>query len=449
MSETVKEPQVQDEVLAEIKKLNEDTETQYTQLRKDWKALETEYKSNSAGNETKIAKLEEAVTTRQAELDKTNNELNKRMDQIEVAIKRPSAISAPVSDADAKLARDFMISCMIAKKNLPSPEKLIGMEPDVEHFKRYSSLVETALRRGHEHGVFTPEQMKDLSVGIDSDGGYTVTPQMSSRIVQRIYESDPIRQLATVETISTDALELMVDWDEFGAGWEGETETGSKTTTADMGKKKISAWTQYAKPRATQNLLDDSAINIEQWISNKVADRFSRLEAAAFVTGDGRGKPRGFLTYDDGTNYGQIEQVAMGAASDVTADGFIDLKYALKEFYLDRGTFLMNRTTVRDTMKLKDGTGNYIWKPAFSADQPSTILSLPVRMSTTMPEIAANALSVALADWTTTYTIVDRMGIMVQRDPYTVKPLIEFYTTRRVGGDVTNYESIKIGKISA
>ena len=204
----------------------------------------------------------------------------------------------------------------------------------------------------------------------------------------------------------------------------------------------------YAKPRATQQLLEDSAINIEQYIANKVAEKMGRYESAAFVTGDGVGKPRGFLTYDTGTDYGQIEQIDMGAAAVLTADGFIKIKYSLVEDYLNRGTWLMNRTTVRDAMLLKDGNGNYIWKPSIAVDAPSTILSLAVRMATSMPAVAANALSIVLADFNEAYTIVDRLGVTVQRDPYTVKPFVEFYTRKRVGGDVVNFQAMKIGKIS-
>ena len=141
----------------------------------------------------------------------------------------------------------------------------------------------------------------------------------------------------------------------------------------------------------------------------------------------------------------------MGHATALTADGFIDIKYSLKEQFLGMATaWLMNRSTVAAAMKLKDGTGNYIWKPSMLASDPgSSILGIPVRMSTTMPAVAAGALSVALADWKEAYTIVDRLGITIQRDPYTVKPLVEFYTRKRVGGDVTNFEAIKIGVISA
>ena len=162
----------------------------------------------------------------------------------------------------------------------------------------------------------------------------------------------------------------------------------------------------------------------------------------------GVGMNRGFLTYANGTNYGQIERTNMQAAAAVTADGFVAVKYSMIEQFLGRGTWLMNRTTVRDTMYLKDGEGRYIWKPGFQDDSQASILGSPVRMSTSMPAVAAGALAVAFADWAEAYMVVDRLGITIQRDPYTQKPMIEFYTRKRVGGDVVNYQAIKLGNIA-
>jgi len=294
----------------------------------------------------------------------------------------------------------------------------------------------------------SPDMFKALSVGIDPDGGYTVSPYMSNRVVEQMYEMDPVRQLASVESITTNAIEFMVDRGQAGFGWESETSAGAETTTPDFGKKRIPVHIMYAKPRATQQLLEDSGINIESWIANKVADRFARVEGAAFVLGDGVGKPRGVLTYPNGTARGQIEWVNMGAAATLTGDGFIQIKYHLNEYFLNRGTWLMSRGTLAAAMILKDGTGNYLWKPSNIADDPSsTMLGLPVRMSPSVPAVAANALSVVLADWKSAYLIVDRLGITVQRDPYTVKPFVEFYTRKRVGGDVMDYDAVKIGYI--
>jgi HK97 family phage major capsid protein len=357
-----------------------------------------------------------------------------------------------------KEAIEFQIACAVNKSKKEYGLQIedcdrINANPDVENYQKYQKVFNKFLRRtgGSKDAIMEPEESKTLSVGVDPDGGYTVTPQMASTIITTIRESDPIRQLAAVESISTDSIEWLVDVDQMGAGWETETAPGAATSTANFNKKQIWAHTMYAKVLATQKLLEDSSLNIENWIANKIGDRFGRLEGAAFVTGTGIGQPRGFLTYGDGTAWGTVEQVHMGHATALTADGFIDVKYHLVEAYIERANaWLMARSTLAAAMKLKDGSGEYIWKPSLIAlDPSSSILGIPVKMSTTMPVIAANALSVALADWKSAYTIVDRLGITVQRDPYTSKPFVEFYTRKRVGGDITNFHAIKIGTIEA
>jgi len=292
-----------------------------------------------------------------------------------------------------------------------------------------------------------------LRLGSDPDGGYTVTPAMSSKIVERLFEIDPIRQLASVETISTDALEMMEDVNEAGGDWESETVANDESETPQWKKKRIPVHVLAARPRATQVLLDDSGLNVESWLANKVADKFGRTEAAAFVTGNGVGKPTGFMTYGNWTTAGtyehaKIERVNMGNATEFTTDGLTDVKYQMIEQHLMVGTWLTNRLNVRDIMKLKDGDGQYIWRPGITVGQPASLLGLPIRMATTIATTAAAALAIALADWKAVYQIVDRQGINVQRDPFTVKPFVEFYTRKRVGGDVINFQAIKIGVIA-
>jgi HK97 family phage major capsid protein len=316
--------------------------------------------------------------------------------------------------------------------------------------KYYRLLFNKYLRNHGDERALSPEDFKLLQVGVDPDGGYTVTPFMSSRIMQRIYEGDPIRQLCTTQAITTEAYEELVDWGDAGAEWESETVSTTDATTPTWNKKRIGTHSLATRPKVTQTMLEDSSINIESWLSDKIANRFARTEGVAFVSGNGVGRPRGFLTYASGTTFGTVEQIAMGHATALTADGFISVKYGLKEYYLDRGTWLMNRTTLAAAMKLKDGMGDYIWKPGMLANDPySTLLGLPARMSTSMPTVAASALSVVLADWTRSYIIVDRLGITMLRDPYTAKPSVEFYTRKRLGGDVVDFDAMKIGIISA
>ena len=473
------EPEVVKQVQVEIAKLGENTKANYDELRKAHESLKklVDEKGDSMDAETKgqITKLSEDITTRQDAIDKTIADTKtaittdidtkltelatKRIDAIETAIGRLPKENPSASAADmVKETKQFVIDAM-ANRNKGdkaiTPEEIDAMEFNVDEYKAYTKAFRGFLRRDERMNISAvPEHLKALSVGIDPDGGYTVTPAMSNRIVKRLYEADPIRELSASESITTGALEWMVDYDEAGWGWEAETIAGGETTTPQLYKKRIPVHVMYAKPRASQTLLEDSGINIENWLADKVSNRFMRGEGAAFVNGDGVGKPRGFLTYANYTaagvdEWGKVEQINMKHATDITADGFIAVKYSLVEQYLNRGTWVMNRLTVAETMYLKDGMGNYLWKPGFDTDKNSTILGLPVRMSTTMPVMGvAGREPVALADWAEAYMVVDRLGITIQRDPFTVKPMIEFYTRKRVGGDVINYQAIKLGTMA-
>lgn len=443
-------------VAKEVQLIGANTKENYENLQKSYKALkDTVDKQEKNGEDwQKAVKLAAEISTRQEEMDKGVASLKASQEAIEVMLKRSPLVGDMSPEKKEKLDTEIK---QFAAEILTIQKKGTGVTiEDLDSFMKtdvpktldnYKRAFEKFAR--HQNDLLTPEDRKDLSVGIDPDGGYTVTPAMSARIIQKLYESDPIRQLASVESITGERIELLVDIDQADTGWETETVSGAKTDTARLEKKAIHVGTMYARPRATQNILDDSGINIETWLANKIAQRLSRTEGAAFVTGDGAGKPRGFLTYANGTTYGTIEQVAMGAAANLTADGFVQLKYHLLEGHLGAMTaWLMNRTTVMAAMLLKNGNGDYIWKQGLQNDASSNILGIPVRMSTTMPVVAANALAVALADWSETYLIVDRMGISVQRDPFTIKPFVEFYTRKRVGGDVVNFDTIKIGVIS-
>ncbi len=400
-----------------------------------------------------LAKLGDDITTRQDEMDKATAAQVKRMDDIETAMKRTGPSGPEQKDMDRliKEAREFYVHCNASGDGVKY-QQMKSHEVNMEEYQEYCKAFPDYLRVD-EKGL-TPEGAKSLQVGIDADGGYTVTPEMSNRIVTRVFESDPIRQLAGIMSISTGALEMLEDVDEADAEWEGERIATDETGTPKWKKKRIPVNIMSARPRATQTLLDDSGVNIESWLSNKVSDKFARTEGAAFVTGDGLGKPTGFGTYADWTTagtfeYGKIERQNMGHATEFTTDGLIDVKYRMTEQYLDRGTWLTNRLNVRDIMKLKDGDGQYIWRAGLEAGAPSILLGLPIRMATTVATAGAGALAIYLADWKEAYLIVDRQGISVQRDPYTVKPFIEFYTRKRVGGDVVNFQAIKIGVVAA
>lgn len=315
------------------------------------------------------------------------------------------------------------------------------------HAREYGKAFCNYLRKGMDAGL-EMMQTKALSVGSDPDGGYLVTSAMSSKIIQAIFETSPIRQLSSVETISTEALELIDDHDQAVAGWVAETGSISETASPTIAKKYIPTHQLYAQPKATQKLVDDSAIDVESWLSGKIADIFARKENTAFVSGNGVGQPRGILTYAAGTSWGQIQQVNSGSSGNVTADAIINLFFSLKDAYAKRATFLMNRTVLQSVRLLKATTNEYLWQPSLAAGSPDTLMGVPVQMAADMPVAAANSLSVAVGDFKAAYQIVDRQGITILRDPFTEKPFIKFYATKRVGGDVINFDAIKIMKLA-
>lgn len=305
------------------------------------------------------------------------------------------------------------------------------------------------LRKGVEGGL-DALQMKSLSVGTDADGGYLVTNEMSSTIAKIIRTASPLRDIARTETISSDTLDVIEDAGLASASWTTETGAVTDTATPQIGKHSVATYEMYAQPKATQKLLDDAAIDVESWIAEKVGEKFAAMEATAFISGNGTTQPKGILSYAAGTSWGQIEQVNSGVAASLTGDSIINLYYSLKEVYARNASFLMNRAVVQTVRMLKESTtGQYLWQPGLVAGTPDTLLGVPVHQAADMPVAAANALAVAVADFRQAYLIVDRIGLRVLRDPFTDKPFVKFYTTRRVGGEVVNYEAIKLLKLAA
>jgi HK97 family phage major capsid protein len=303
------------------------------------------------------------------------------------------------------------------------------------------------------------EERKALQAGVDSDGGYLMPTPAVGRIVKKVYETSPMRQIASVQMISGDALEGINDLDEASSGWVAETGARAETNTPQVGKYRIEAHEQYAAPKATQKLLDDGAVDVEAWLAGKVADKFSRVENAAFITGDGIGKPRGLTTYvtaatgDGARAWGQLEHVATGQAADFPAanpgDKLFDLIGAMKPAYLQNASFLTTREVITKVRKFKEANTNaYMWQPGLSKGQPDTLLGYPVTNAQDMPALANNSLSLSFGDHKEGYQIVDRIGIRTLRDPYTAKPYVIFYSTKRTGGGVLNFEAIKFLKFS-
>lgn len=317
-------------------------------------------------------------------------------------------------------------------------------KPGNETEKKHSELMSKYLRKGVESA-----ELKAMSVDSDEDGGFLVSPASSSEIVKQVYESSPVRQYSSVQTISTDALEILEDLDEAGSGWVGETQARAETGTPKLKKIIISVHELYAQPKATQKFLDDAAINVESWLAEKVSAKFARDEASAFVAGNGIMKPKGFLSYDAGTAFEQIEQVETAASGVIAGDDIFELEGALKGEYRKNAVWFAKRQTIKAFRKMKDLQGRYLWEPGLNGKGQAMLAGYELVEANDMPAVAGNALSVAFGDFKAGYQIVDRIGIRVIRDIYTAKPHVLFYTTKRVGGGVKNFEAIKLMKIKA
>lgn len=303
------------------------------------------------------------------------------------------------------------------------------------------------------HGL---ETKGGLSSGATS-GGYVVPYETERAIERRLMAASPMREIATVRTVAAGVFRKPVSTAGVASGWVAETAARPETDPATLALLEFPSADLYANPAATQALLDDAMVDLDEWLAAEVEDAFAAQETQAFVNGDGTNKPRGFLSYttvaDAGQTWGQIGYVASGAAGGFAttspADRLIDLIYAPKAQYRPNGRFVMNRKTVSSVRKFKDADGNYIWQPATRLGETASLLGYPVTEIETMPDVAANSLSIAFGDFQRGYLIVDRAGVRVLRDPYSAKPYVLFYTTKRVGGGVQNFDAIKVMKFAA
>lgn len=295
-----------------------------------------------------------------------------------------------------------------------------------------------------------------MSVGDQSSGGYLAPTEWDRTVNKAKRALSPMRRLATVQSTSVNAYTKLWNNDQWGSGWVGETASRPQTTNASLSPVTFGAGEIYAMPAVTQRLLDDSQLDLEAWLANEVAETFSRQEGIAFISGDGVNKPFGLLTYVTGGAAaaqhpgGVLDTVASGHASTIpNPDVLIDFAYALDAPYRQNSTWLMNSATAATIRKFKNSQGDYIWSEGIMADQPPLLLGRPVEFDEGMPNIGAGNLPIAFGDFRAGYLINDRTGIRVLRDPFTNKPYVLFYTTKRVGGGVQDPRAIRLLKVAA
>lgn len=300
---------------------------------------------------------------------------------------------------------------------------------------------------------------KTLSVDSQPNGGYLVRSEVKPGMVQRVFETTPMRELADVQSISSSELEIILDDDEFASGgWVGEQGTRSSTDNGQIGKITIAVHEQCAEPKATQKFLDDASIDVESWISRRVNNILTRTENTSFVSGNGSLKPRGFVDYSAWSSAGvyergKLEHINSGTNGDLTADGLIETQSSLLSEYDSNAVWMLNRMAFNKVKLLKDGQGNYLLNTEGMREGfAPRLLGKPVVFSSDMTapsSFTTGTLAVAYGDFREAYQIVDRIGLNVIRDPYTSKPYVKFYTTKRVGGGAKNFQALKLNKLSA
>jgi HK97 family phage major capsid protein len=420
----------------------------------------------------KVERANTAITDMEAELTKVKN----AMREIETANARYVQHGSPEAQrAENEHARQFL---MLARgHNIEHVS-----DDDLTSYRAYKKALNVYFRKGQQ--ALSDTQIRNaLSTGATTSGGFWLTPDTSGRIVELVFQTSPIRQLASAQSIGTDTLEGYNDLDEASSGWVGETDARPETNTPlSQGKWQIPVYEQYANPKITQKMLDDSFFDVEGWLTRKVANKMSRVENAAFVNANGVNKPRGFLDYgataitgkQSAATWKVLSYMKSGVNNAFPAanagDSIIDLITMLKPEYRTGAAFGSTTRTVAAVRKLKDGQGNYLFFPSFlnGVAQPpataalsssgaatqgnlspaGTLFGFPIYELADMPDFDAGlAFGLVFANWKEAYQIVDHnVGLRVLRDPFTGKPYISYYTTKRVGGDILNFEAAKILK---
>lgn len=377
-----------------------------------------------------------------AEFKATNDErLKAKVDDV-VLTDKLTRLDAAIGDMQSTV--DAHAKEVAALKLNGAGDNVIG---DIARDPEYVGAFKAHMRKGDIQAA--------LNKGVDAEGGYLAPVEWDRTITGKLIETSPIREHASVVTISGNGFRKVFTDRAIASGWVGETAERPATGTPGLTVLDFGTGEIYANPQATQQILDDAAIDLEAWLANEVQSEFSRQENIAFLTGNGVNKPHGLLTYVTGAAnaakhpFGAIKVKNTGAAAAMSdSDKLIDLIYDLPAEYRANAKFFMNRLTQGTVRKLKDGDGNYLWQPSFQAGQAATLAGYDVVEVADMADVGANNIAALFGDMAKTYLVVDRLGIRVLRDPYTSKPYVGFYSTRRVGGGVQNPEAMRALKVA-
>ena len=317
-----------------------------------------------------------------------------------------------------------------------------------------ANFVDRYLRQGHEVGV----ELKSFSGASGGTGGYAVPREIDQLIGATLKGISPIRGVANVVRTGTAGYRKLVSAGGVVSGWASEVGARGETGTPSFNEIAPPSGELYANPAASQAMLDDAQFDVEGWLASEIAREFAVAEGAAFVTGNGVNKPKGFLTYtttaeaDAVRAFGSLQYVASGAAGAFAAspqDRLIDLVQSLRSPYRQGAVFVMNSATLSVIRKMKTSDGAFLWQAGLAAGQPATLLGYPVVEAEDMPDIAAGSLSIAFGNFQAGYVIAERSDTSILRDPFSNKPFVHFYAVKRIGGAVANSEAIKLMKFAA
>ncbi|XUU49166.1 phage major capsid protein [Serratia nematodiphila] len=310
------------------------------------------------------------------------------------------------------------------------------------------------VRKGKDDGLAELEQ-KAMQTTTDPDGGYAVPEELDRNIISALKDEVVMRAECTVITMGTPNYKKLVNQGGTNSGWVGETDGRPETKTSNLGVIEPVWGEIYGNPMATQTMLDDAFFDVENFIVSDLTQEFAEQEEIAFTNGDGNKKPKGLLAYgsdikdDKEREWGKLQHLLAGKPDAITADEIVKLVYTLRKPYRSGARWMMNNSTLFTVRTLKDSQGNYLWQPGLQLGQPSSLLSYGIAENEQFPDIAGDGTPIGFGNFKRCFTILDRIGVRMLRDPYTKKPFVGFYTTKRVGSMMVDSNSVKLLKMGA
>lgn len=394
-----------------------------------------------------VKDVEQVAQELQAKFDAFKEKNDKRLEAVE---QEKGKLAGEVETLNGKLSElDELKSALEEElKQVKRPTGGSQSKAASEHKTAFIGF----MRKGKDDGLRELER-KALQVGVDEDGGYAVPEELDRTILNLLKDEVVMRQEATTITVGGANYKKLVNLGGTASGWVGETDARPETDASKLGQIEPFMGEIYGNPQATQTMLDDAFFNVEDWINSELAIEFAEQEEIAFTSGNGTKKPKGFLAYastldpDKTRAFGTLQHILSGAATGVTADAIIKLVYTLRKVHRNGAKFMMNNNSLFAIRILKDSEGNYLWRPGLELGQPSSLAGYGVAENEQMPDIAADAKAIAFGNFKRGYTIVDRIGTRILRDPYTKKPFVGFYTTKRTGGMLVDSQAIKLLQI--